>query len=202
MRPIIAISGTPGTGKTAVARLLATQLRATLLELNQIVNEQQFLLGKDADRDTFIADIDKLQDYLWKLPGDSQERYIIVGHFADEAPDELLEVLVVLRCNPVSLSHRLQSRGWSQAKILENIQAEVLGECTTQALLRHPPRKVFEIDTTKSSSREVVKSIQTILAGKGKKFSAGRIRWLRTLDPTLLHQIMEEGRLPPKPQKA
>ncbi len=202
MLPLIAISGTPGTGKTAVAKLLATQLTATLLELNQIIKEQQFLLGKDADRDTFIADIDRLQDYLRKLLGASKGRYIIVGHFADEAPDELLEVLVVLRCNPVDLTHRLQTRGWSQEKIIENIQAEILGECTTQALLRHPRHKVFEIDTTKSSSEEVVRTIKTILTGKGEKFSAGTITWLRILDPRLLHQIMEEGILPSKPQKA
>jgi adenylate kinase len=195
---VIAISGTPGTGKTGVGQLLARHLNATLIELSHLAKEQQLLMGEDADRETLIADTKKLQRYLDNLISDSPENYVIVGHFADEVPEELLEFLVVLRCNPITLTQRLRTRQWSQSKILENVQAEILGECTMQALLRHKREKVFEIDTTEAPLEEVVEAITIIQTGARNEYSVGRISWLSTLDPRTIHEIMEENTLPSK----
>ncbi|MFX1243651.1 MAG: adenylate kinase family protein [Promethearchaeota archaeon] len=202
MGSVIALSGTPGTGKTVIGQLLASDLNAELIELNQIIIQHQFHKGEDPKRRTLIADVQKLQNYLSKQLDSSKKRYIVVGHFADEVPDNLLEVLVVLRCNPLTLTQRLKTRGWSTDKILENIQAEILGECTAQALARHSQHQIFEIDTTTLKPSEVVEVIHKILAGTGRQYSVGEISWLRSLDPNLVHQIMEEKTLPSKPQKA
>ncbi len=202
MQPVIAISGTPGTGKTVVGHLLAMRLGAELLEIGQIVQEQNFHIGKDSDRETFIADIKKLQDYLLQECHEAQKQKIVIGHFADIVPEALLELLIVLRCNPVTLTHRLRERSWSTKKILENIQAEILGECTAQGLSHHGPDKIFEIDTSEITSEETVTAIEAVLAGKGDQYAVGKISWLRTLNPQLIHQIMEEGTLPSEPQKA
>jgi adenylate kinase len=202
LSPILAISGTPGTGKTAIGQLLAKHLKAQILELSDLAKQEQLLLGKDQKRDTFIADLEQLRQYLVDLVRKSDERYIVVGHFADEVPVDFLELIVILRCNPVVLTQRLFQRGWAREKILENIQAEILGECTAQALTRHNLSKVFEIDTTNLLLEETVEAIEAIIAGKGKQFAVGQISWLHTLDPKLLHQIMEEQTLPFKPQKA
>ena len=144
MPSVIAISGTPGTGKTGVGQLLVKRLNATLIELSHLAKEQQLLLGEDVKRETLIADTIKLQKYLVNLTHEFPKTYVIVGHFADEVPEKILEFLVVLRCNPITLTQRLRNRQWSQSKILENVQAEILGECTMQALLRHNRDKVFE----------------------------------------------------------
>jgi adenylate kinase len=195
---VIAISGTPGTGKTGVGQLLTTRLDATLIELSHLAKEQQLLIGEDADRETLIADTEKLQHYLGNLIRESPESYVIVGHFADEVPEELLEFLVVLRCNPITLTQRLRSRQWLQSKILENVQAEILGECTMQALLRHKREKVFEIDTTEATLEEVAEAIEVIQTGTSHEYTVGRISWLSTLDPHIIHEIMEENTLPSK----
>lgn len=202
MKCILAISGTPGTGKTEVGQLLAKHLKTQILELSDFAKQKQLFLGKDQDRDTFIVDVDQLRHFLVDLAHRSDERFIVVGHFADEVPKDFLKLIVVLRSNPVVLTQRLLQRGWTHKKILENIQAEILGDCTAQALTRHDHSKVFEIDTTNLSPEETVEAIEKILAGKGNQFVVGEISWLHTLDPKLLHQIMEERRLPLKPQKA
>jgi adenylate kinase len=195
---VIAISGTPGTGKTGVGQELANRLKATLIELSQLAEEQQLLIGEDTDRETLIVDVEKLQVYLTNFISESAKRYVVVGHFADVIPEDLLDFLVVLRCNPIVLIQRLRSRQWTEKKILENVQAEILGECTAQALSHHKLDKVFEIDTTEASLKEVVDAIEAIHAGHQQQFTVGQISWLRRLDSETLHEIMEENSLPSK----
>lgn len=202
MEQVIAISGIPGTGKTAVGSVLAKRLNAEFIELGQVVKERQLHYGIDPDRGTLIANIDSLQDYLIDQIQDTEKLFVVVGHFADLVPENYLKVLVILRCHPVTLAERLCSRQWSSKKTLENIQAEILGECTSQGLARHRLEKIFEIDTTDTPIEEVVDTIEVILSGKGDQFAFGKISWLRTLDPELIHQIMEENRLPASSQKA
>ena len=196
MGSLIALSGTPGTGKSIVGQLLAKDLRIQCIELNQIVIDHELHLGLDTDRETLIADIEKVREHLVKILADNEDRFVIVGHFADEAPEELLEVLIILRCNPVVLTQRLREKGWSDEKILENVQAELLGECTAQALTRHSQNKIFEIDTSELTPPEAVEAIIQILAGKGGHHNVGNISWLRSLNAQLVHQIMEENTLP------
>ncbi len=198
MPEVIAISGTPGTGKTGVGQLLVKRLNATLIELSELAKEQQLLLGEDTQRETLIADTEKLQHYLINLIRESPKPYVIVGHFSDEVPEEILEFLVVLRCNPITLTQRLRNRQWPQSKILENVQAEILGECTMQALLRHKREKVFEIDTTEATLEQVVDAIEEIQSRTSQEYAVGRISWLSTLDPRTIHEIMEENTLPSK----
>ena len=202
MEQVIAISGTPGTGKTAIGKLLAQQLQVEVIELGQVVKEQHFHHGEDVDRGTLIADIKRLQNYLSNRIKQTNELLIVMSHFADLVPEEFLKVLVVLRCHPVTLEQRLSNRHWTSKKIVENIQAEILGECTSQGLANQDYNRIFEIDTTNYTIEEVVTSIKKILAGEGDLFTVGKISWLSTLNPQLIHEIMEENKLPSTSQKA
>jgi adenylate kinase len=199
---VIAISGTPGTGKSAVGNLLANQLNAEVIELGQVVKERQFHYGEDPERDSLIANIDSLQEYMVNRFQKSEKLIVVSGHFADLVPEEYLKILVILRCHPITLTQRLRTRQWPKKKTLENIQAEILGECTSQGLAQHDHRKIFEIDTTDTTIEAVVTIIKQIAAGKGNKYMVGKISWLRTLDPQLIHEIMEQNKLPCSSQKA
>ncbi len=202
MDQVIAISGTPGTGKTAVGRALATRIDAEFIELGQVVKDQQFHHGEDSSRSTLIADTDELQDYLVSQFQQTKKQFVVVGHFADLVPKEYLAVLIVLRCHPITLMQRLAARQWSSKKILENVQAEILGTCISDGLGQHSRDRIFEIDTSDSSVEKEVATIEAILAGSGKEYAIGKISWLRTLEPQLIHQIMEDRQLPSPSQKA
>lgn len=202
MEQVIAISGTPGTGKTAIGTLLAQHLQTEVIELGQVVKEKHFHYGEDVERRTLIADIESLQDYLSKRIQQTEKPLVVIGHFADLVPKESLKVLVVLRCHPVTLAQRLSDRQWSSKKIVENIQAELLGECTSQSLAHHEFNQIFEIDTTNFTIEAVVTHIKKIIAGEGRQFMVGKISWLSTLNPQLIHEIMEENKIPSSSQKA
>lgn len=202
MERVIAISGTPGTGKSAVGSLLAKQINAEIIELGEVVRKQHLYYGEDPERGSLIANLDSLYDYLVPLFQNGEKLLIVIGHFADLVPEEYLKVLVVLRCHPITLTERLLDRQWPIKKTLENIQAEILGVCTSQGLAQHNQNKIFEIDTTDLSIERVVTIIRQILAGVGDRYMVGKISWLRNLDPQLIHEIMEEGKLPRSSQKA
>lgn len=202
MQRAIAISGTPGTGKTAIGLLLANQLKFQFIDLSQIIKEQELIVGTDLTRETLVADPTALREHILQILNQSTEQLVVVGHFVDELQDELLEAIIVLRCNPLILAQRLRERQWSDAKILENLQAEILGDCTAQSLSRHPKHKIFEVDTSTRTIQESVDTIKAILSDKKTEFLVGKISWLRTMEPKLLHQIMEENQLPHETQKA
>jgi adenylate kinase len=86
--------------------------------------------------------------------------------------------VIVLRCNPLTLKKRLRNRGWSEEKVLENVEAEVVDTILMEALRC---KEVYEIDTTNMKSEEVANAIERILKRKGESFSfkPGRIDWIR-----------------------
>jgi adenylate kinase len=196
MKQALAISGTPGVGKTATGTLLAERLDFKIIELSRLVERENLYSHLDEERRTLVADMDAVGQYLERLLLNAEQTYLVIGHFADVVPDEFLKCLVILRCHPQILSARLRKRQWTRAKILENVQAEILGECTSQALCTHPIEKIAEIDASKQTKEEVVNCIEKILSGQTKEFRPGRISWLQTLDAQDLHRIMELGQLP------
>ena len=196
MKQALAISGTPGTGKTAVGMLLAERLDVEVLELSRLVEREKLYSSRDEARATLVADMEALEKYLAALLSHAKRTYLVLGHFADVLPGELLECLVVLRCHPKILTDRLEERQWTHTKILENIQAEILGECTSQALHRHPVEKIFEIDVSHQTKEEVADCIEKVFSGQSTEFLPGRISWLQALDAQVLYRIMEKGQLP------
>ncbi|MFX1474259.1 MAG: adenylate kinase family protein [Promethearchaeota archaeon] len=196
MKQVLAISGTPGTGKTAAGMLLAKRLNVEVLELSQLVEREKLYSRRDEARDTLVADMEALEEYLAARLPHARRTPLVLGHFADIVPDELLKYLVVLRCHPIVLADRLKERQWTHAKILENIQAEILGECTSQAMHRHPVEKIFEIDVSQLTKEEVVNRIEKIFSGQSAEYTPSRISWLQVLDAQVLHRIMEKSQLP------
>src|SRR3989338_7356909 len=63
---IIAITGTPGTGKTALAKALAKKLNYKYVDVNKIINKHNISEGYDKKRKTKIIDVKKLNKCLIK----------------------------------------------------------------------------------------------------------------------------------------
>jgi adenylate kinase len=157
----IAISGVPGTGKTDSAKLLAEITGIKLIELKKIAKGRM-----DRTRKSVIVDVAKLRNKLKK------ERNVIleglVAHLLNA------DYLFILRCRPDVLEKRLKRRGWSKAKIKENIQAEILDSITQETLKR---KNIFEIDTTNLSKRQTTEKMIEILENRGK---SDKIDWTRS----------------------
>lgn len=171
----VAITGTPGTGKSTVAAIAAAIIGYSLIDLNSFAKKHGILCGKDKKRGSMILD----EAALGRHMSDITENSIIEGHLSHYArPD----IAIVLRLEPEELEKRLAMRGWKKDKVKENVEAEVLGVCLSEALDECKP--VFEIDTTGKSANEVAEEVACIVRGKNrKKYVPGYIDWLETHTP-------------------
>ncbi len=189
----IIISGTPGTGKTTVARGLGDRLGAEVISLNELVMEEGLVEGYDEARDTYIVDFDHLVPRVVELIKDTEKtgvkRIIIEGHFADVIPEEYIDVVFILRCHPDELKRRLEARGYGKEKVRENVEAEILGDCIQYMLEKALDVPILEIDTSNMEVEALIELILEILEGKRdyREHELGTIDWLGLID--------EEGRL-------
>mgnify|MGYP002681817506 FL=1 len=158
------MTGTPGTGKTTVAAMLGYRV----LDINSLVREGMNL-GLDPERGCLEADMDALSGHLVSLDGN--EPMILEGHFSHH----FAEWAIVLRLSPAALRTRLEGRGYSQAKIRENLEAEALDVILVEAV--EMCRRVDEIDTTGRSAAEVAAMIENIIEGR-LHLPPGQADWL------------------------
>ncbi len=160
----IALTGTPGTGKTTVAGLLPHRV----IDINVLVKEG-FNLGVDPLRGCLEADMDRLEQRLKEL--DDDRIAVLEGHFAHHFADWA----IVLRLEPSVLRERLQKRGYSQEKIRENLEAEALDVILVESV--ELCSRVDEIDTTGRTPQEVAKLVTEIIAGDAE-LPPGQVDWL------------------------
>ena len=185
---LIGLTGTPGTGKTSVSRLLEKKRNWKVIHLNDLIKEKHLYTETDDKRDAVIADMELIRKYLQETgdgnelkgePGGKNKVVIIESHLAHHIAD----VVIVLRACPPELEMRLKTRGYSEEKIKENVEAEALDVILVEAF--EWCEKVFEVDTTGKSVEEVGKDIEKIidnlLDGKEEELSEykpGSIDWI------------------------
>jgi adenylate kinase len=167
---IIALTGTPGTGKSTVARLIDAGF--SVIDLNALIKDR-YNLGSDPERGSLIADLDRLAENVEKLDGD----YILEGHVAHYLP---ADVVVVLRAAPRVLRERLAGRGWSKAKIDENAEAEALDVILIEALELND--RVCEIDGTDMTPEQIAGAVREIARGTDK-YKPGSVDFSEELCP-------------------
>ena len=186
MKTII-ISGTPGCGKTSVARELSNLITGEIISLNELAISENFSFDYDEDRKTVIVDFKIFLPYVLKKIKDLKKEklpYIIIeSHFSDVIPNKYIDYAFILRCNPDELINRLKKKNYNSKKINENIQAEILGNCTNYFIEKNTKKPLFEIDTSNLSTEAVANVIEEIINGKqeGKEYSIGKIDWLEKL---------------------
>ena len=165
---VVAISGTPATGKTEVARAVGKKLGWKVIELNKLAEERELYSGYDEERKVRVVDLGKIQKALDNI---EVPNLIIESHYAHEMK---CDMVVMLRANPDEIRKRGREKEWSAKKTEENVIAEIMEVCKQDAL--DAGRKVFEVDTTgKRPARaagEVVKIIKRFvsLGEKSKEF--------------------------------
>ncbi len=112
----IAVTGTPGVGKTSACALVSS-LR--VVHVNDLVDELGVVSGYDRKRRTKEVDVKKLAKAVAKMDGDA----IFEGHFSHMLG---VDSAIVLRCSPKVLDKRLRKKRWPEKKIRENIEAEAV----------------------------------------------------------------------------
>ena len=173
---IVALSGTPVTGKSSVSTLLQKE-GYDIVDFNRLSIEKGFIVGIDKERNSKIVDIDRLNDYINKNRK-TKDIVFIEGHAAHLL--RTADKVMILRCHPKKLKKRLEEKGWNQKKIKENIEAEILDVVLCEAVEIHPENNIFEIDTTNKKIESVTSAIIDIVKRNfkpTKKYNIGKIDW-------------------------
>jgi adenylate kinase len=160
-----ALTGTPGVGTTSVSSLVRS---VQVLSVNDLAEAADAIDGFDEARDTKEVDVDSLARYVGRIKGDA----LIEGHLSHLLG---VDIAIVLRCSPSVLRKRLTAKGWSEAKVTENVEAEAVDVVLVEALGSAPV--VCEIDVTSLPVEEVAAAVERILAGESEKYPVGNVDW-------------------------
>jgi len=175
MRLVVAVSGTPGTGKSVFARTLAKKLDAQLVDLNALIKKRK-IYKKDADG-TLIADPINVRAEFARLIESLRGPVVVEGLLAHFLQPKYISHVVVLRTKPSVLEKRLRKRGYALKKIKDNVESEALSIILWEAVKNHGVKKVYEIDMTKLKAQSAVKLFLDALVGK-ISLIPGKIDWL------------------------
>ncbi|MFO7792226.1 MAG: adenylate kinase family protein [Candidatus Saliniplasma sp.] len=163
----VAITGTPGIGKTTVAGLLREE-GYNVLDLNGFIDEKGLRGDKDENRNSHEVEISRLKEELKKISGYD----IVEGHLSHHLG---IEPIIVLRCAPKELKCRMSSKDWQDRKEKENLEAEILDVILIESL--EYSNEVYEIDTTDMKPMDVCSAVKEILDGETERYSIGQVDW-------------------------
>ncbi len=166
----VAVTGTPGTGKTTATDRLASDL--AVIHLNEVIRAEGLTSGRDEERGTVVADVDAVASWLA-----GREDVLFESHLAHRfAADRV----VVLRAHPEEIESRLEARGEPPATVAENAESEALDVILSEAVAEHGEDSVYEVDTTDRSPDAVAAAIEAVVAGE-RDPAAGTVSFLEYL---------------------
>lgn len=170
---IVAISGTPGTGKSSVAPLVAEELGYDVVDLNAFTEEHGLQTEQDVKRESMMVDVEELNEVLEDELGDD---VVLDGHLAHHCKDA--DITIVLRTEPDELKSRLSDRDWDDEKVEENVMAERIDVILQEAANTHPDT-TFEIDTSERDPQEAAKEIVYLIENPDTRsmYTAGGTDW-------------------------
>ncbi|KAI0348653.1 P-loop containing nucleoside triphosphate hydrolase protein [Trametopsis cervina] len=164
--PVIVITGTPGTGKTTHAQMLAEESPIPLKHINvgDLVKEKTLYEEYDEEWQSYTVDEDKLLDELEPLA--LEGGIILDWHTCEIFPERWPDLVVVLRCDHTKLWERLEKRNYPLKKIQENNEAEIMEVVLDEARSSYPAEVVVELKSegTEDLEANVARIIEWIQA--------------------------------------
>jgi adenylate kinase len=178
VRPI-ALTGTPGTGKSSVARELRPLRTVEVADLACAWGLARTIPGG------VEVDLPRLVRHA-RNPRALDHFDVVVGHLAHLLP---LRDVVVLRCDPIELDRRLRRahRG-SAATQAQNVAAEATDVIRWEAT--GPGRRVYQVDTTGRSSSTVAHAVRAFARSR-RPGRAIRVDWLS--DPRVTDYLLDRA---------
>ena len=126
---IVIVTGTPGTGKTTLARKLAKKHRYEYIDVNRIVRKEKLSEGYDRKRMTMIVDEKRLAKALEKMIRKARKegrKLVIDSHLSHYISPKLVDLCIVTKCSLKKLHKRLKRKGYHKSKIEENMECETM----------------------------------------------------------------------------
>ena len=127
------ITGTPATGKSSLAERVAAAAGMTQYDVSKIAKAENLCESYDEAMDTHVIDEDKVLDHMEERLGTEEGGVVVDYHSCDLFPERWFDLVVVLTCDNTELYERLESRGYSEKKIRENVECEIFQTVVEEA---------------------------------------------------------------------
>jgi adenylate kinase len=191
LQRIIIVAGTPGVGKTVLAKLLAEKTHSDYLNLGDLVRREKLYSRYDRSSQSYIIDEKRLRSSLDRFFKNHSRRSSVLethwlGRFMPKRPGM---VAVVVRLNPVILARRLKTRSWTRRKIWENVEAELIDLSFYESLKFLGRRRVCQIDGSRRNPSLLVNEVLELIASK-RGWDGWSPNWLDRYDPIELSRMI------------
>ncbi|KAI8793618.1 adenylate kinase isoenzyme 6 [Biomphalaria glabrata] len=164
--PNIMIAGTPGTGKSTLAKELAQRSGLNYINVSEVAQNADCLDGYDEEHECGILDEDKVIDELEETM--SAGGNVLDYHSCEFFPERWFDIVFVLRTDNSILHSRLTERGYSAKKIESNISSEIFQVILDAAKESYKPEIVHELpsDTADQLEQNLDKIAEWIILWK------------------------------------
>jgi len=154
----ILITGTPGCGKTTLAKKMGKKLGF------RVINEKDFALqnnigyfNEENELELPLKELKKKVTLFLK----KNENVVFEGHVLCEikAP---FDKIILLKINPEELEMRLEKRNYSLQKIMDNVFCEGIDYCKKCAYRNYSPLKIIEVISQTTANKTFELAFQKI----------------------------------------
>ncbi|XP_063701111.1 adenylate kinase isoenzyme 6-like [Culicoides brevitarsis] len=121
--PNILVTGTPGSGKSHMTKILAEEFNLKHQDVADIVKEHHFTDGYDETLECPILDEKKLVDFLDPIMRTGGN--LVEYHNIEFFPERWFSLVLVVRCDTNILFKRLEHKGYNSNKIKQYVEMEI-----------------------------------------------------------------------------
>ena len=164
--PNILITGTPGTGKTSHCTALCEIIpELTHVDVNAFAKDLELYSGYDNEREVKILDDDAIVDNMEPLMAE-KGKVVDTHSLVDYFPERWFDLVIILRTDNKVLYDRLVKRRYTERKIQENVQAEIMMVLFEEASIAYSEdvTQVLTSDTVKDLESNVERISQWVRA--------------------------------------
>ncbi len=158
MAKLIAITGTPCSGKSWLAKKLCEKLGFKRIKMHDFEAE----CGEyNSEFDCYDLDMELVEKKVAEIVnfGGVDEVFVLDSHVSHLLSSDLVDLCVVVYCRDLKLlKKRLLARGYSEAKVVENLECEIMEVCLDGAL--ENGFEVFMVDGALEYSEELLLEIK------------------------------------------
>jgi adenylate kinase len=134
----IAVSGTPATGKTTIAKHLTKITGYKYFDVKRFIKENQLSEGYDKKMKCMIVDEKKLAKRLEKIIDQEKKKdskgIVLDSHMSHYIPAKKIDFCIITKCDLKTLNKRLHKRKYMKQKIRDNLDAEIFDVCRQEAI--------------------------------------------------------------------
>lgn len=157
-RKLIIITGTPGVGKSTLARKLARKTGFKRIDISQ--HYAELAIKYDRKKQCYEIDLKRLQNLIKKEASNLPrgKKLILDSHIAHLLPKTIVDWCIVISCQNLKLlERRLKKRSYSKKKIRENLDAEIFQICLNEA--REQGHHILEVEQGKIDLNKILRKI-------------------------------------------